>query len=152
MRVSHFTAIIYPHVSVRNLGQNVALEHVLVNAVYERSHGYDLGYKPDVIGAIRTLNSQESDYDGSRATLTSETAAKIPETCHLEKNIEYNGQVVVWGGHHAMVSRHGCVDICYHCATRNPDTNNMMMIFFLISVDLILNGWTYPSNWLLSGF
>lgn len=77
-------------------------EYALARAVYERSHGYDLGHKPDVIGAIRF--SQESDYDGSKDTSTSETAVMIPESCHTERNIDYHGQVVVWGSHHTTVS------------------------------------------------
>ena len=34
------------------------------HAVWQRSHGYFLGYKPDIISAVRF--GQESDYDGSR--------------------------------------------------------------------------------------
>lgn len=70
--------------------------------MYERSHGYYLGYKPDIIGAIRF--SQESDYDGSRDISAIEASQPLQASCHAEENAEYNGQVVVWGEQHTTVS------------------------------------------------
>ena len=70
------------------------------HTVHERSHGYHLGQKPDILSAIKF--SQESDYDGSKETLAPPEVA-VPAACHAEEHSEYHGDVVVWGEHHQLV-------------------------------------------------
>ena len=74
------------------------------DTVHERSHGYHLGQKPDILSAIKF--SQESDYDGSKETLAPPEVA-VPAACHAEEHSEYHGDVVVWGEHHQLVREGG---------------------------------------------
>ena len=62
---------------------HVITSHLLTplrhHAVWQRSHGYFLGYKPDIISAVRF--GQESDYDGSRA-VPPPPITPIPDSCY----------------------------------------------------------------------